>query len=89
MVPDVDTIVDLLLCLTRVTIVHFIGLKPNFDALQSIVLTDEALAHQTSQAGRVSLVSNLHLLNDVILTFLKEHMVSVSTSIGGPEDLHN
>ena len=52
-VPDVDTIVDLLLCLTRVTIVHFIGLKLNFDALQSIVLTDEALAHQTSQAGGV------------------------------------
>ena len=74
-------------CLT----IEFQGGEPllNFDALQTIVLTAEALAPKHHKRVEFSLVSNLHLLNDAILAFLKDHKVSVSTSIDGPEDLHN
>ena len=43
----------------------------------------------THKKVEFSLVSNLTLLNDEMVTFLQEHKVNVSTSIDGPMALHN
>lgn len=68
---------------------EFQGGEPliNFPVIKYIVEYSEKNAgfHQI----RYSLVSNLILLTDEIIAFIKEHNISVSTSIDGSELVHN
>lgn len=71
--------------------IEFQGGEPllNFSTIQVIVAEAEKKALETHKKVEFSLVSNLTLLNDEMITFLQEHKVNVSTSIDGPIALHN
>lgn len=68
---------------------EFQGGEPllNFPVIRHIVLYAEA--HKGNHEISYNVVSNLTLLNDEILDFLVEHEVGISTSIDGPESLHD
>ena len=68
---------------------EFQGGEPllNFKVIQHIVLYTEA--NKGNKDVSFSVVSNLTLLTDDIMSFLMEHKVSISTSLDGPEFLHN
>ena len=68
---------------------EFQGGEPllNFPVIQHITVRAEQLAKQKRKHLELSLVSNLTLLSDDMIAFLKEHNVSISTSIDGPEFL--
>ncbi len=70
---------------------EFQGGEPlvNFDVIKHIVLYSEKKAKEKNKNISYSLVSNLTLLNGEIIEFLKEHGISVSTSIDGDPNLHN
>lgn len=68
---------------------EFQGGEPllNFPVIKHIVLYSEA--HKGNHEIAYNIVTNLTLLTDEILDFLAEHDVGISTSIDGPESLHN
>ena len=68
---------------------EFQGGEPlmNFETLKHIVEYTEQ--QETDKVIDFSMVSNLMLLNDEKLMFLKEHGVSICTSLDGDEILHN
>lgn len=68
---------------------EFQGGEPflNFDILQYIVLYAEQ--KKGDKQIRFTLASNLTLLDDVILAFLKKHSISVSVSLDGDKLLHD
>lgn len=68
---------------------EFQGGEPlaNFEVIRHIV--DYAEAHRGEKHISYSLVSNLTLVTDDILDFLKEHAVSISTSLDGCAKVHN
>ena len=68
---------------------EFQGGEPllNFDILRYIVLYTEQ--RKSERHIRYTIASNLTLLSDNMLTFLKEHEISVSTSLDGDSVLHN
>ncbi|MEK9942839.1 MAG: radical SAM protein, partial [Gammaproteobacteria bacterium] len=59
----------------------------NFELIKFIVQQAKAMAGDK----RVSFViaTNLAVITDEILAFCKEHAIDISTSLDGPEDLHN
>lgn len=74
---------------TRFLTFEFQGGEPlaNFDVLKHIVTyTNEK---KGSKNVVFSMVSNLSLLNDEMLDFLIEHNVSISTSLDGPQSVHD
>lgn len=82
--------VDLALSSTsRYLTFEFQGGEPflNFDILQYIVLYTEQ--KKGDKHIRFTLASNLTLLDNDILAFLKEHSVSVSVSLDGDQLLHD
>ena len=68
---------------------EFQGGEPlmNFDVVRFIV--EYAEKNKENKTIDYSLVSNLHYLNDEVVGFLKEHNISVSTSLDGPRILHD
>jgi His-Xaa-Ser system radical SAM maturase HxsB len=71
--------------------VEFQGGEPllAFDRIREIVALIEARRIQTSRSITYTITSTLHHLTSAMLDFFKAHRFQVSTSIDGPEDLHN
>lgn len=71
--------------------IEFQGGEPllNFDVIREVVIEGERRAQQEKRDLSFSVVSNLLLLDDEKMYFLKEHHVQVSTSLDGDEKLHN
>ena len=71
--------------------IEFQGGEPllNFPIIQKIVLEGKAKAKSSGKLVDFVIATNLALLDDAILAFCKEHDVLLSTSLDGPEDLHN
>jgi len=70
---------------------EFQGGEPllNFALIEKIVLAAEDLAPRRGKAVEFVITTNLALLTEEILTFCKRHSVLLSTSLDGPQDLHN
>jgi His-Xaa-Ser system radical SAM maturase HxsB len=71
--------------------IEFQGGEPllNFPLIKTIVETAEVESRSRNIEIEFVIATNLALLNDEILSFCKEHRVLISTSLDGPEDLHN
>jgi His-Xaa-Ser system radical SAM maturase HxsB len=71
--------------------VEFQGGEPllNFDRIRHIVEVVEARNEQEGRALEFVVTTNLVPLTDAMLTFFKEHSILVSTSLDGPELIHN
>jgi uncharacterized protein len=69
--------------------IEFQGGEPllNFPLIQQIVL--EAKARNSGKEIAFVIATNLALINAEILEFCHEHNISISTSLDGPESLHN
>lgn len=68
---------------------EFQGGEPllNFETIKHIVLYSEK--NKGTHEIDYNIVSNLTLLNDEMLDFFSEHSVNISTSIDGPQPLHD
>jgi len=71
--------------------VEFQGGEPllNFPALKEIVLYSKKLNQEIKKSLSFVVCTNASLLNEEILNFFKEHDVGISTSIDGPQHLHD
>lgn len=69
--------------------IEFQGGEPllNFELIQHIV--KESKNRNTDKNLAFVIATNLALISSEILSFCKEHDVLISTSLDGPEDLHN
>lgn len=84
--------VDLMFCSpSKALKVEFQGGEPllHFDLLRSIVESVEDRNEVEQRDLEFVVATNLVPLTDEILSFLAEHRVHVSTSLDGPETLHN
>lgn len=70
---------------------EFQGGEPlaNFDVLRHIVNYSKEKNKEYCKDIRYSIVSNLTLINEEMINFFIENNVGISTSIDGPEELHN
>lgn len=70
---------------------EFQGGEPllNFPLIEKIVLAAEEQAPRRRKTVEFVIATNLALLTDEILSFCKQHGVLLSTSLDGPQDLHN
>ena len=70
---------------------EFQGGEPlaNFEVLKHIVNYSKEKNKEYNKDIRYSLVSNLTLINEEMIAFLVDNNVGISTSIDGPEELHN
>lgn len=70
---------------------EFQGGEPllNFDIIRFIVEYSEESALEKGKTIEYNIVSNITMINDEIAHFIKEHSISVSTSIDGNEEMHN
>jgi uncharacterized protein len=71
--------------------IEFQGGEPllNFPAIQHVVGRAKERAKQTGKHVDFVVTTNLALIDDAMLSFFKEHDVSVSTSLDGPAFIHN
>lgn len=71
--------------------IEFQGGEPllNFDLIRRVVLRAELLNQAQGRDLAFVIASNLTHLNDEILHFCAEHRIVFSTSLDGPEALHN
>lgn len=71
--------------------IEFQGGEPllNFPLIEETVVAAEAGARAQGKEVEFVITSNLALLDDRILSFCKQHQILLSTSLDGPEDLHN
>jgi His-Xaa-Ser system radical SAM maturase HxsB len=76
---------------TRDIKVEFQGGEPllNFELVKRIVLAARQRAPAAGKRIEFVVTTNLALLDEQILAFCGEHEVLLSTSLDGPEDLHN
>jgi uncharacterized protein len=70
---------------------EFQGGEPllNFDLIKHIVERAEVLGQEHGKNLRFVIATNLALLSEPVLAYCKEHDIHLSTSLDGPEDLHN
>jgi len=61
----------------------------NFQLIKYIVLTVEERNKIENRDIQFVIATNLVFISDEILSFCNEHKVLISTSLDGPEDLHN
>ncbi|MBL7479715.1 His-Xaa-Ser system radical SAM maturase HxsB [Legionella bononiensis] len=61
----------------------------NFDLIKYIVLTVEQRNLSENRDIQFVIATNLVFINDEILNFCNSHHILISTSLDGPEDLHN
>jgi uncharacterized protein len=71
--------------------IEFQGGEPllNFELIQVIVPEAQRRAIKSGKDVRFVITTNLALLTDEILAFCKANDVLISTSLDGPQDLHN
>ena len=71
--------------------IEFQGGEPllNFELIKHVVLRAIDLNHLHQRNLQFVIATNLSRLTDEILAFCKEHGIYLSTSLDGPEDLHN
>jgi len=76
---------------SRAIKIEFQGGEPllNFALIQQIVLSAEARNTTANKTLGFVIATNLALVNHDILAFCKEHHIHISTSLDGPQDLHN
>lgn len=76
---------------SRAVNIEFQGGEPlgNFEVIRHIVTQAESRAEHGEKEVIFSLVSNLSLLTDETLAFIKEHNISLSTSLDGNRELHD
>lgn len=76
---------------TKFIKIEFQGGEPllNFALIKKIIESAEVKAPKRGKVVQFVIATNLALLTDEILAFCKEHEVLISTSLDGPEDLHN
>ena len=60
-----------------------------FDRVKEIVDIAETRSRMTGQSVRFVLASTLHLLTDEMLAFCRDHKFELSTSLDGPEFIHD
>lgn len=61
----------------------------NFDAVRRLVANAKAKQSETGKNVTFSLVSNITLLDQAKLDFIKTHNIRLSTSVDGPAHIHN
>ena len=61
----------------------------NFEIIQRVVLKATAAAPALGKTIDFVIATNLSPLTDPILEFCAEHRIALSTSLDGPQDLHN
>lgn len=61
----------------------------NFDLIKKIVATAKQINKSENRNLQFVIATNLSTVNDEILKFCLEHNIYLSTSLDGPEDLHN
>lgn len=71
--------------------IEFQGGEPllNFERIKHIVLAAEQINLLEKRYLQFVIATNLALITDDILEFCKNHNILISTSLDGPEDLHN
>lgn len=71
--------------------IEFQGGEPllNFDLIRYIVLRAKQINEAERRNLQFVIATNLALVTDEMLGFCKEHEILISTSLDGPEDLHN
>lgn len=71
--------------------IEFQGGEPllNFDLIQHIVLRAEEINRTEHRDLQFVITTTLSLITDEILNFCKLHQIILSSSLDGPEDLHN
>jgi His-Xaa-Ser system radical SAM maturase HxsB len=71
--------------------IEFQGGEPllNFDLVKHIVLRAKEINETQNRDLQFVITSTLTLMTDEMLVFCKSHKVYLSTSLDGPEDLHN
>lgn len=71
--------------------IEFQGGEPllNFDLIRHIVLRAEEINQIEQRALQFVITTTLSLITDEILEFCKQHQILLSSSLDGPEDLHN
>ncbi|MGJ0620458.1 MAG: His-Xaa-Ser system radical SAM maturase HxsB [Methylocystis sp.] len=71
--------------------IEFQGGEPllNYALIKKIIEAAENESRRRSKAVDFVIATNLALITDEILDFCKTHNVLISTSLDGPEDLHN
>lgn len=71
--------------------IEFQGGEPllNFERLRRIVLEAEKRGSGSGKEIEFVVTTNLALVTDEMLDFFRDHRVSVSTSLDGPEEIHN
>jgi len=71
--------------------IEFQGGEPllNFPLIKHIVSRVESRNITAQRSIAFVIATNLSLINDEILSFCKAHKIALSTSLDGPEDLHN
>lgn len=76
---------------SRALKIEFQGGEPllNFTLIRHIVLEAERINEVEHRSLEFVIATNLALLTDEILDFCKDHDILISTSLDGPQDLHN
>lgn len=71
--------------------IEFQGGEPllNFDVIEHVVQEAENKAKELGKDVQFVIATTMTLLEDYMLDFCKEHDIKLSTSLDGPEDLHN
>jgi len=71
--------------------IEFQGGEPilNWNVVRKIVEHAESLNRQVQKGLEFVLCTNLTLVDESILKFLKKHQVMISTSLDGPKELHD
>jgi His-Xaa-Ser system radical SAM maturase HxsB len=71
--------------------IEFQGGEPllNFERIVQIVEEAEARSKKTGKSVEFVVTSNLALVSDEMLEFFRDHNISVSTSLDGPQFIHN
>ncbi len=71
--------------------IEFQGGEPllNYERIVGIVLDAEARAEQSGKQVDFVVTTNLALVSDEMLEFFRDHSVCLSTSLDGPEVIHN
>jgi uncharacterized protein len=71
--------------------IEFQGGEPflNFERIREIVIAAEARMRSVEKTVDFVVTTNLAMVNDEMLHFFRDHRVGLSTSLDGPETLHN
>ena len=71
--------------------IEFQGGEPllNFTLIQYIVQRAEEINEHQQRDLQFVIATNLAVVTDEILGYCKDHMILISTSLDGPEDIHN